>query len=487
MLNPLEIHNGFSTLGHIDQRLQQTRQLMHEIESKAEQTSQRLAQINNQESEIFTELAAIRLDALDDVASLRSSLSRAESQARELLEQRDVAIAQLVTESETSLAEQTRLEQQRETQAKALEDLAAQLHAKVEITHARLAEDSAYQAAQKFAQAETDKVNAANEKAMRSSRELQDKAAFYDADKLFSYLWKRGYGTQSYRAGRLARMCDQWLADHIGYEESRRNYYMLQEIPKRLNVHVASLRAAANDAMAALESLEHAAEIEDGVIALEQALEKQRQSLEQADRAIEHAENHYAQCLSRRDEYARAEDKFYKQALATLSNGLKNQSLDALRREARMTEGYDDDSLVGRLGELRLDKQSIEEAHLVTQQSSRQLAERLHGLERVRRDFKQRRFDAPHSQFNNGAAVSTAVDDFAGGLIGVAELWRIIERSQRFIRRRTYSNYAGQPGAMRLPRGIRIPSNWGGMGGGGGFKIPSGRSGGGGFRTGGGF
>lgn len=485
--------NGFTTLAHIDQRLQSTRRDVHEIELKAEQSSQQLANLSNQESEKYAELAALSLDRLDDADGLRTKLSKAERLAHGLLEERERALQELVAETEKSLEEQLRLEAEREAQARAIEQLAEELHEQVEATHQRLTQDPTYKTAQQAAQLAVDTVDAAEEKASRSSRELTQKASQYDGDVLFSYLWRRHYGTQNYRAGRFARFLDRWVADHIGYEESRRNYYMLQEIPKRLEAHVAELQKQADTAMAELEKIEHLAETKDGVIALEEKLEGMQATLADADEAIEREELHYGQCIAARDEYARAEDKYYQKALGALVDGLKNSSLDKLRRQAALTEGYDDDSLVSHLGEIRLDRRAIEQAHHVTQRSSRELTTRLHGLEKVRRDFKQRQFDAPHSQFNNSPAVTGAVDDFVNGLISASELWRIVERSQRFIRRRSYPNYGRRPGATRLPRGIRIPSNWGGLGGGsrggGGFRFPSGGGsrGGGGFRTGGGF
>jgi hypothetical protein len=496
MLNRQGSSNGFSTLAHIDRRLQDTRSHVHEIELKAEQSSQKLAAISNDEAETYTELATISLDVLDNAEGLKTKLTTAERKAKGLLTQRAQTLEGLVQETERSLEEQTKLEKERERQAEAIEAVAEQLHEQVEKTQARLAGQADYKAAQESAQQAVDTVNAAQAKALRSNKELQEKASQYGADLLFTYLWKRHYGTQAYRAGRITRVLDEWVADHVGYEESRRNYYMLQEIPKRLDAHVEALHEDAAKKMAELERLEHVAETEDGTIALEDKLVAMKETLDEADQAIEREEIHYGKCMSQRDEYARAEDDYYRKAVAVLHDGLKNQSLDELRRQAALTEGYEDDSLVSRLGELRLDKQAIKQAHHVTQRSSRQLAERLHGLERIRRDFKQRSFDAPHSQFSNSQAVTGAVDDFVGGLINISELWRIVERSQRFIQRRTYPNHGRHPSAVRFPRGIRIPSNWGGLGGGGigrsgggGFRLPGGGggSGGGGFRTGGGF
>ena len=483
-------NNGFSTLAHIDQRLQGTREQLHRIERNAEIASQRLASISNDESALYAELAAIKLGRLDNVEQVRNQLGGAERQAKVILAQREQAIGQLVAETEHSLTTQTELEQERKTLAEALETLAETLHQQVQRTHEKLAEQDSYRAAQTAAQQAVDVVDAADLKAQRSSKEHRAKSRDYDNDRIFTYLWQRRYGTQDYRAGRFTRLLDRWVADHIGFEEQRRNYYMLREIPKRLDAHVDSLRERAESLMAELERLQHDAELADGIIDLETELKRLQEQLDEADQAIEKEEIHYAQCLTKRDEFAQAQDKLYLQAIAILSEGLRNQSLESLTTQAEASVGYEDDSLVSRLGDLRQEKRSVKQTQQATQRSSAKLAERLHNLEGLRRDFKRRRFDAPHSQFRNSDAVVGAIDDFVGGLIGITDLWRVIDRHQRFVRRRTYPNYGRRPGSVRFPRGIRIPSNWGGMGSGGlggGIRLPRGGGGGGGFKTGGGF
>ena len=481
--------NGFSTLSQLDGRLQSMRQNLHEMELNAENYSQQIAEMGNQESGIYADLAALSLSKLDNADGVRQTLSRAEREAQGILQQREKAMQALVVETEQSLVMQKQLESAREELSQDLQSLGENLHALVESTHAALALDDEYKSLQQRAQSAVDTVEAAEIKAQRSANEHRQKAALYDEDNIFMYLWRRAYGTKDYRAGRVSRLFDRWVATHVGFEEQRQNYYMLQEIPKRLEAHVESLHRTADEAMLALESVEQAAEEENGVRAIEAQMAELEGELSAADDAIEKEEIHYHQCLQQRDLFARAEDALYLRALAALAEGLKNQSLEQLRHQAERTSGYEDDSLVGQLAELRQEQRSVSQTHRTAQRASADFAKRLSALESIRKNFKQQGFDAPHSQFTNAAAVATAMDDFSRGLITSRELWRLIERSQRFIRRRTYPNYGRRPGAMRMPRGIRIPSNWGGMGGGaggGGFRFPSG-GGGGGFKTGGGF
>ena len=106
-------------------------------------------------------------------------------------------------------------------------------------------------------------------------------------------------------------------------------------------------------------------------------------------------------------------------------------------------------------------------------------------LSSIRRRYKAKRFDAPHSRIQNGREIEDMLAGFLAGLVTSEGLWRAIRHAQRFRRPPTMS-----PGGK--PRGVRVrfPRSRGGFGrggfGGGGFGSGGG-FGGGGFGTKGGF
>src|SRR5687767_15112490 len=84
-------------------------------------------------------------------------------------------------------------------------------------------------------------IAAAERKADQAEKDLSEK----QADPLFMYLWERGYGSPSYRAGKFARFLDRKLARLIGFDEARQNYSVLVNLPVRLREHVERLRSKA--------------------------------------------------------------------------------------------------------------------------------------------------------------------------------------------------------------------------------------------------
>jgi len=91
--------------------------------------------------------------------------------------------------------------------------------------------------------ASAEMLAAAERKAAQAECDLEEKRKPYEADPLFMYLWSRGLGTSRYRAIPLVRYFDRKVARHIGFDDARRNYAVLIELPVRLREHAERLRA----------------------------------------------------------------------------------------------------------------------------------------------------------------------------------------------------------------------------------------------------
>lgn len=92
-------------------------------------------------------------------------------------------------------------------------------------------------AGERLAMAERAEAQAADAEA-----ELQAKRGPYEADPLFLYLWRKGYGTQAYEGTGLTRRMDRRVARLIDFEAARANYHALTTLPGRLRAHAARLR-----------------------------------------------------------------------------------------------------------------------------------------------------------------------------------------------------------------------------------------------------
>ncbi|MCZ7660788.1 MAG: hypothetical protein M5U07_24535 [Xanthobacteraceae bacterium] len=87
------------------------------------------------------------------------------------------------------------------------------------------------------------------------------------------------------------------------------------------------------------------------------------------------------------------------------------------------------------------------------------LLSRMQELEDVRRRFKAERYDSPHSGFGNAAMLVMLLNQFLQGAASSGDLWRTIERSQRYRRKTSNPDFGsgGFPQRRAAPGTRRSP------------------------------
>ncbi len=497
---------GTSALSNIDQSIQTVRNEVVRLDRQLAQLTQTLAANQRHRVKLINDIAAVRLSELDSGA-LQHSLNAADKEALQLLEQRDQAldllnkkIQQLNDSIEQSESERQQLLDEVNRGSQELVDLEASVQEK-------LKRDDAYLA--QFSQASKSESIAteAREKVTRAEQDMQEKAKPYQDDKLFIYLWERGYGTTEYSGGLLARFMDAWVARIIKYEPARQNYWNLTEIPKRLDEHALRVEKVADEEHMALQQLELHALEQGGAVQLESRLDSLRSDLDAHDDVLEDQENELNTKLEERARFISGDDDYIKRCVARLTAALEHQNLSSIHRYVQATASPSDDQIVFEL-------QSIDDALVdvnedlgdVRSLHTKQI-NKLKELEQVRHNFKNSRFDDVRSGFANQALIASILSQFLQGVVSGADVWRVLQRNQRYRNVGSSPDFGsggisggigdilGRPG--RVGRRSRRRSSWNFPqarrgGGGGGFRFPSGGSsrsnrGGGGFTTGGGF
>ena len=472
--------SGRHFLSSLDRGMDVLRRDFRKLDNELQNITRGLAHVRRRETDAYRELARLRLSAID-AASFSDTLDAADRKARQILGERDTALADLGQTLDDVQAELDRLAGERTERADALETAEQAATDKLADVQAALAEDPAFIALRDKAQALVDQAAEAEEKTKRAEEDRREKGKPYEADPLFRYLWDRGYGTSAYRAWPLARLIDRMMARHIRFEKARRNYYTLTEIPKRLRSHTERLNAATVANLNEVSAHESAAEARAGIPALEERVEQAAAAVAATDAAIDSAETRYNETLAERERFANGTDRYFEEALSTLVASYEADPIPELRRLAERTAERSDDRLVQTLDELRDEARDLE-SHLGDKQEIHgRRMNRLNELTAVRNQYKRKNFDSIDSVIDDRGSAELMLTEFLSGLISGDRLWRVIRHSQRFRPRISHapSGRIGRTRLPRMPRSVRLPR-------GGGFKVPRSR-GGGGFRTKGGF
>ncbi len=505
--------SGRDTLGAIQRALDEVDRGASDLDERLADASERVVRLDAQRAAALRELARLRVAQLAASTEVAGRLDEAETQARALLERREEAAVALRRAVADLDARTAALAAERSEAADALEAAVEAVDVAEARTQTRLAADPEHQAVQRAARdAERIAVHA-DEKATASERELEAKGAAYRADPLFTYLWRRGYGTTAYRAAPLFRWLDAKVARLVGYADARPNYARLQELPVQLRAHADAVGAHADAELARLRDLDEAARAADGIPALEDVRTAAEARLAEVDARIEGVARERQEATSAFEAIAAGEDPATRQATDLLAAAFGRDDLAALRAAALATPGPDDDVVVARLLDLERDRESAAAARSELGQLVARGQERRADLEDLRRRFTQRRFDQPGSSFPDPNLIGTLLAQLLSGAMTRDALWRVLERQNRYRPPRSDPTFGsggfgrGTPwggGGSRPGGGFgsggfgsggfggtgRASGGFGPSGGavrGGGFKTGGGLGGGGKFKTGGKF
>jgi chromosome segregation ATPase len=483
---------GRQTLGSIDSTLEQLRKQFEQTDSQIQAVSRELVELRQQEGSHYSKLAGIRLDQhiSGDIAE---GLDAADRRVTELLAERDRALTSLNQQIEQAREQEAALEKKRQQQGDLVDEAAEELDNIEAAVQAALEQDSAYTARFEAAGKSDSVARHAEEKTAQAEADRIKKGRPYEEDPLFTYLWKRGYGTSEYSANPVIRFLDKWVSNLCSYDEARPNYSMLLEIPKRLRQHAERLRTAANWEYEVLTKMEEKAAEQGGVLGKRHALEEAEQRAEKTDTEIQEIETLIQGLLEARASFAEGRDRYFRSCIETLSAAFQRENILALHKYALTTSTAEDDEIVYGLSDLNEKKKELEssmEQHKMIYE--KQLA-RLRELEGVRSRYKQKRYDNIHSVFQNVGLLALLLSQFLNGATSGDDLWRTLQREHRYRRLKSNPVFGsggfGRGGMWRLPfpggdGSMRLP-----IPGGGGWRHGPGRGGigsKGGFRTGGG-
>lgn len=469
--------SGLQTLHDIDKAIAKARRAVHDASQLPHRVSRAMADVQRKQNTSYTAIARLRLGALDEGIA-GEELGYVDRQAEKLLDAHDEAQEKLSQDVDESSAAIAQLETERRSQEKIVAKAIEAYDKSAAACQAKLTGDPAYIAQLDQMETAESMVARAEQKLNVAREDEAGKGAAYETDPLFQYLQRRGYGTREPKGWALTRALDGWVARLIGYKDAAINYRSLKAIPTRIAAHVERLKEGVILAQAKLQKTEQDMLESEGVKALHESSLSEQAKLDAIDANIAKAEAAHQDLLTQQAKAAAGESGPYEQAVHLLSEALKRKGLSDLRILAAQTVSRDDDRAVADIAELEITARDLKddqkEAQILVKKYQKSLAD----LEKVRRRFKQRRYDAPSSTFPTGRVIGGLLAQVLAGALDGDDIWRQLERAQRTIRRHSDIDFGGidWTEGLRLPRGRSRSRNRSRRGGGISFPSPRGRS-----------
>ncbi|SEE60286.1 hypothetical protein SAMN05444161_6342 [Rhizobiales bacterium GAS191] len=449
--------SGLQALQEIETAANQARSQEGQLDGALRSASDELTRLRVERAGLLRQFAQIRLDLIQR-EGLVGGLDVAERRALDLIGQTRAALDQLTGRQGEVDAQRLQAETDRHAHAdevtkimSTLEELQARVEPQIRGGQAWIGQKGM-----------VDRVEAvwtaADKKAAQAETDREAKRKPYEADPLFSYLWKRGYGTAQYRANYFTRYVDGKVANLVGFQGARANYAMLNEIPARLREHADRCRSDLDAERGKLVAIEQDGLKQAGSEAIETKLVAARATLAEADNRLNTA---VAAMKAIDEERAKllveGENSNYQRAIDMIAEADSHQDLQSLRRSAAQTRSDADDAIVTQIEKADGRAAAVEQQVAELRSKALDLAQRRAEIEAQRETFRRRGYDNPMGQFSNEQTIGNVLGGILQGVVQGAVLGQVLQGG--------YSQ--------------RAPRADGGFGGQGGFTFPSSRGGGG--------
>jgi len=470
---------GRQTLGTIEQSLADLRREEAELSKRIERSTRALTDLQERQSEAYRDLARFRLDT-DSAGALNTRLDSAAREARRLLDKRSADYRVLTDQLRQCESERSQLQKKRAELDGTLVSAENQMDELMEAVDNRLEGDTAYQAQQERTEAALATAEAAASKAATSEKDRQEKGKAYDADPLFVYLWRRGYGTPGYKHRGLVRSLDHWVAGLIRFDDARANYAMLTSIPERMARHAERCAETAHQEQEKLAEFSRNAMTDAAGTDLIGTIEDLGADIDGIDAELDKLDRRIETLSEALAEFSSGEDTDFRKAEEHLSVSLQADDLNDLWRAALDTPSPEDEKIVQRIEDLRERVEQITREIRQDRELQRDIGRRRAELSDVIKRFRSKGYGGWDTTFSDDSLTTVLLGELVKGAITGADYWSRAERAHK--RRKPRGRQ------IAFPKGSGLPKSMGGIGGnkpfgGGGFKS-GGSFGGGGFRTG---
>lgn len=426
--------SGRQALQDIQQALTQEQKRLKDIDSRLSSNAGEVLALDAKRATELQRLARLRLQFLS-TGQAGTTVQDNTRAVLVLIDTRNQAYQQVQERLAALEADAGKLQARAAELADERQRLADDIGTAEKAAQAQLEAEPTYQAQLATAREAERVAGQADAKASQSEEELESKGAAYRGDRLFTYLWERGYGTSAYRPGGgifgpLLRWLDGKVARLIGYADARPNFHRLQELPERLREHAERVEQRAAAEFEKLRQLDLQGRVDAGIPALEGQLEETEAALNRVHESQAALTGRNQEALAELESFAQGADTNYLKAVELLRTELEGAPLQVLRNEALATPSPEDDVIVARLRDLSRERDTKAQAAAELNDSAAQHRKRLSDLEKLRTDYTRAGMDQPNTAFRDKQVVTGGINQYLTGLLTAEALWRLLN-SQR--------------------------------------------------------
>ena len=467
--------SGRQALAIVEQTIDRARGEEVRLDAALQSATDEAARLRAERMEAFRNLARLKLDALAR-GEIDTRVDAIERRAVELLERRKRALQELSDSRQHHAQVVQRAQSARHSRAAELEEALSELQDVRSRVEAEVRVSSSWASQRTRVEELARTAEQAEKKATQAEADREEKRKPYEADPLFTYLWRRHFGTSAYRGRGLTRFFDRRVAALVGYDRARANYALLNEIPVRLRAHADRVMQDLAREKTRLKEIEKAALTAAGNDTVQARVAEAKAKLDSAEGTLAKASQALAQ-IERQHDRAAEDDALYRDAVELLAKSDAAQDLQALYQAAIRTSDPKDESIIKRIETLEAGIGRAEAELGNIRREKKELAARRRQIERERDEFRRRGYDNPFGTFGNERVLATVLGGVLGGILQGTVLRDVLNQGYHRSPTPWDTDFGRQQPPLPMPGG---PGDFewgsGGIGGGGDQEFRSGGS-----------
>ncbi|MEQ8823226.1 MAG: hypothetical protein RIC14_02520 [Filomicrobium sp.] len=419
--------SGRRTLKEIERSIRDLRSREQRLQKEVEDTTRTHIALLEQRATALRELAEVRTrDAVSD--GIIDEADRLQVRVESLLKARQATIDTLKLREQEANEQRDALTENAERLVNEIEEKEALLDRVAQQARTALEADDSFSALKKSRDEAKSVHEQARLKTTQAEEDRQQKGEAYENDPLFMYLWNRKYGSKTYRPFWFIRSADDWVARKVGYSEARANYAILNEIPDRLQEHVALLAEDLEQRETQIEEAVAARVNDLAGMDLIGALSDVRDRQSENNQSLEASAVEIEEITGQLNRYAEGLDSAFEKAVTLSVEFLEHESYQELIKEARKTPDPADNRIVSRIGEIERKTTDAERNLDRRRKELNKINGKRKELLDVASRFRRNYYDDPGSEFELDDIAEVVLRELINGAITAADYWA---RSQR--------------------------------------------------------
>jgi len=289
------------------------------------------------------------------------------------------------------------------------------------------------------------------------SKSAREKLPPYESSALFQYLYRRGYGTSTYKGRGTIRSLDKWVSDLIDFPKARYGYDYLKTTLKLMAEEVARRQADFRKQMEQVEAIEDRYQDEVGLTRVLSLGQQQGAKRDEIVRTLDATRREQQAVDAELQQMEQTQGKFYNEAIHKFEQFLGQTETSVLQARAQRTADPHDDVIVSRIAGIMHQIDGLKPRLTQAMLARKQTDDVASGMDLVVNRFRQNNFDSERSSFSSALDFPSELQRYQQGLTKPEEFWQIIRRQQEF--EPTWAENASVQGAHAAAAAMQAMNN----------------------------